>query len=210
MKSNWLVVSKLTRGIWGILIQPLKSLKDLHFNVLILTKVYNFWSKKVQWSYFSWHWRVMQNLKKSWLVVSKMAWGICKFSTLQSFKIWTLMGWFYPKWNLYRLKIYRELMCHDNEERWMIDLSVENWHKEFAEFWPPSTQKSQTLHFNGLLLTKVYNAWAKKVQRSYVWWHWKLVQNLKENWLVLPKLTWGIWKIFTRALKSPKIGIRSF
>ena len=39
-----------------------------------------------------------------------------------------------------------------------------------------STQKSQTLlHFTGLLLTKVYNAWAKKVQRSYVWWHWILV-----------------------------------
>ena len=32
----------------------------------------------------------------------------------------------------------------------------------------PSTQKSQNLNFIGLLLNKVYNVSAKKVQRSYV------------------------------------------
>ena len=41
-----------------------------------LGKVFNVWPKKVQRSYLSWHWRVMQNVKKSWLVVWKMAWGI--------------------------------------------------------------------------------------------------------------------------------------
>ena len=30
--------------------------------------------EKVQKSYFSWHWRVMQSLKKNWLLVSKMTW----------------------------------------------------------------------------------------------------------------------------------------
>ena len=35
--------------------------------------------------------------------------------------------------------------------------------------------------FNGLPLTKVYNAWAKKVQESYIWWHWILMQNMKET-----------------------------
>ena len=53
------------------------------------------------------------------------------------------------------------------------------------------------LHFNSLLLTKVYNVWAKKVQKSFVWWHWRLMQNLKETWLVLPKITWWIWQIFS-------------
>ena len=33
--------------------------------------------------------------------------------------------------------------------------------KEFGEFWP-NTRKSQNLHFNGFLLTKVYNVWAKR------------------------------------------------
>ena len=63
----------------------------------------------------------------------------------------------------------------------------------------------KNLHFNGLPLTKVYNVWAKKVQGSYVWWHWMLMQNLMKNWLFLSKITWGIWEIFTRALESLKI-----
>ena len=66
----------------------------------------------------------------------------------------------------------------------------------------------KNLHFNELLLTKVYNVWAEKVQMSYVWWHWILMQNLKENWLVLSKMTWGIWQIFTRAhSKVWKVGL---
>ena len=64
----------------------------------------------------------------------------------------------------------------------------------------------ENLNFIGLLLTKVYNVWAKKVQKSHVWWHRILVQNLEENWLGLSKITWGIWQIFTKALKSLKIG----
>ena len=27
----------------------------------------------------------------------------------------------------------------------------------------------------------------KNVQRSYIWWHWRLMPNLKEKWLVLSK-----------------------
>ena len=33
----------------------------------------------------------------------------------------------------------------------------------------PSTQKIKNLHFNGLLLSKVYNVRPKKVLGSYVW-----------------------------------------
>ena len=65
LEKNWLVVSKLIRGIWQILTRALRSLKDSHFNGLFLTKVYNVWANKVQRSYFSWHWRVMQILKKN-------------------------------------------------------------------------------------------------------------------------------------------------
>ena len=38
-----------------------------------------------------------------------------------------------------------------------------------------STKNLKNLYFNGLLLTKVYNVWAKKVERSYVLCHWILV-----------------------------------
>ena len=60
-------------------------------------------------------------------------------------------------------------------------------------------------HFNGLLLSKVYIVWTKKVERSYLSWHWRVMQNLKKNWLVAWKMTWGIWQIFTRALKVSKL-----
>ena len=60
-----------------------------------------------------------------------------------------------------------------------------------------STQKSQNLPLNVLLFNKLYNVWAKKVQKIYVWWHWSLMQNFNENWLVLSKMLWGLWQFFT-------------
>ena len=46
LKRNWLVSSKLTWEIWGILIRAHENLKNLLFNGLLLTKVYNVWAKK--------------------------------------------------------------------------------------------------------------------------------------------------------------------
>ena len=61
-------------------------------------------------------------------------------------------------------------MCHNNEEwhkKWRgIDLSVQKWHGEFNRFWPKHSKISKNLHFNGLLLTKVYSVWAKKEYRG--------------------------------------------
>ena len=45
LNSNWPVSSKLTLGIWQILTWALENLEDLHFNGLLLTKVYNGWAK---------------------------------------------------------------------------------------------------------------------------------------------------------------------
>ena len=75
------------------------------------------WVKKVQSSYLFWHWRVMPNLKKNWLVVWKKTWRIWKIfiRALKSFKIGTLMGSFYPKQKIYELKIYRWVMKNDEQ-----------------------------------------------------------------------------------------------
>ena len=62
----------------------------------------------------------------------------------------------------------------------------------------------QNFHFNGLLLSKVYKFWAKKVQRSYPSWRWSVMRNLERNWLVVSKLTWGIWRILTQVFESLK------
>ena len=49
---------------------------------------------------------------------------------------------------------------------------------------------------------------AKNVQRRCFRQHSILMQNFKEKWLVLSKMTWGIWQIFTKArLKVEKFGL---
>ena len=136
--------------IWWNLIRALKSLKNLHFHLFLLCKVLNVWPKKVRRSYLAWHWRAMQNLKKNWLVVWKMAWRIWQTFTraLESLKIGTLMGSFdwifsiFPKYKKYELKFYWEVMCHGNEE-WCkiwrgIDLT------NLTNF-DPSTQKPKKI-----------------------------------------------------------------
>ena len=52
----------------------------LHFNELLFSKSYKTSAEKVQKSYLSRHWRMMQNLKETWHVVSNMTWGFCEFS----------------------------------------------------------------------------------------------------------------------------------
>ena len=104
--------------------------KNWNFDGILLSKVEN-----IKEDYVSRQWRMMQNLKRNWLVSSKLIW------------IW-----------------------------WILTQALANL---------------KNLYFNGLLLTKIY-VWAKKVQRSYVWFYWILMQNLKENWRMLSKMTWGI------------------
>ena len=99
-------------------------------------------------------------------------------------------------------------MSHDLEEWCKI------WRKtdflfqkfwEFGEFWTKHSKVSKICTLNGLLLTNAYNVWAKEVQRSYLSWHRRVMQNLKKNWLVVWKMIWEIWKIFTRARKVSKL-----
>ena len=43
-----------------------------------------------------------------------------------------------------------------------------------------------------------------KIYRLLMSHDWRMMQNLKRNWLVSSKLTREIWRIFTRALKNLK------
>ena len=64
------------------------------------------------------------------------------------------------------LKIYRGVLCHENEEWYQIwrgiDLSAQNWHEEFGKFLTRALKNLKNLRFNKLLLTNVYNVWARK------------------------------------------------
>ena len=45
------------------------------------------------------------------------------------------------------------------------------------------------LYFDRLFLLKVYKTSARKLRRSYVSWHWRVIQNLKKNRFVVSKMT---------------------
>ena len=85
-----------------------------------------------------------------------------------------------------------------------------NWLVALKLTWGTPQILTQTLEslkklcFNWVLVTKV--VWTTKVQKSYLSWHWRDMQILKKNLLVIWKKTWEIWQIFTRALESVKIG----
>ena len=83
------------------------------------------------------------------------------------------------------MKKYRRVMFHDTEEWCKVwrktDSWFQKWHEEFGEF-SPNHSKVQKFHFDGLFLSKVYEVWAKKIQRSYLSWHWTVMQNLNKPW----------------------------
>ena len=84
-----------------------------------------------------------------------------------------------------------------------------NWHEEFDKFWPRALKNLKNLYFNGLLLTKVYNVWARKKYRGAICGHRRLMKNLKKNGLVLSKMTWRIWQIFVYRLKNTDFVLES-
>ena len=92
--------------------------------------------------YVSWQWKIMQNLKRSWLVVSKLTWGIWQIwpEHLKVSEISTWMRSFWTKYILLELKKYIRVIFHDTEEKYkvwrVIKLSFRNWHKKFDKFWP--------------------------------------------------------------------------
>ena len=119
------------------------------------------------------------------------------------------MGSFCPKHTMFQLESFRGIMCHDTEEwyekfKGKLTRGLKNDIKNLVNFHA-SSQKSENLHFDGLLLSKVYKVLVEKVQKSYISWHWRMMQSLKKKWLLVPKMTWGIWWILMRAVASLKI-----
>ena len=130
---------KIWRGIklsfqnWHKVTRALESLKNFHFNGVLMSKVYIVWVKNLQrnnheteegfkiWrgielSFQNWH----KEFDKIWPKHSKVS------------KIFILMGSFWAKYILFELKKYREIIFHETEEGYkiwrVIDFSFQNWH----------------------------------------------------------------------------------
>ena len=82
------------------------------------------------------------------------------------------------------LTFTEELFCHYNED-WCkiwrgIDLSFQNWHEEFEEFWLEHLKVSNICTLMGSFRPK-YIIFELKKYRIVAWWHWTFMQNLKEK-----------------------------
>ena len=112
--------------------------------------------------------------------------------TTQKSKNFTSMGYFYPKYMRFELMKYRGFVFHDIE-RW-CKICINPNHVVSKITWGIGElslehSKSERLFIDGLFLSKAYNVSARKFQRNCVSWHWRVMQNLKENWLVAWKMT---------------------
>ena len=106
--------------------------ESLHFDGLFLCKAHEVLDEKVQKSYVSWHWRVMESMKKKWLLVPKMAWGIWWILMRRVAEICTLMCYLCRKYNIYEPKKFIG-WC----KIWRgTDLCFEKWHEDFVKFCP--------------------------------------------------------------------------
>ena len=169
LKKNWLVVWNKYKE-FGEFSHKHSKVQKFHFNGLLLSKLYKVWAKKMQRSYLSWYWTVMQNLKKPDLVVLKMAWGIewTFIRALKSLKNCRLTGSFCPKHILFQIENFRgKLTCGlKNDIRNLVDFHA-------------SGRKSENLHFDRILLSKTCKDLDEKVQKSYISRHWRFMQSLK-------------------------------
>ena len=93
---------------------------------------------------------------------------------------------------MHELKLYRGVLCHDNEElykNWRgTDLSVQNWHEEFGKFGPEHSKIPITCILIGCFWPKyIMFELKKRIARGVMFDGTEVMQNLKENWLVLSK-----------------------
>ena len=132
-------------------------------------------AKKVQRRYVSWHWRVMQNLKRTQFFVSKMTriWWILirAFRSLKNLHFdWSFLCKVY---NIWPIK-YRGVICHDTEVSYKIwektDLWSGKWYEEFGKISPEHSKVSKLGHDN--------EEWWKGIDLVFRNWH----EGFNEFW----------------------------
>ena len=86
-------------------------------------------------------------------------------------KIFILMGSFWAKYILFELKKYRGIIFHKTEERYKIwrgiDLSLQNWHKEFDKIWLEHSKVSTIFSLMGSYWAK-YILFELKMNRGVI------------------------------------------
>ena len=128
--------------------------------------------------------------------------------TTQKSENFTSMGYFCPKYMRFELKKYRGVIFHDTEQWckiWInLDLVVSKlaWGIGWTFIKALKNLKICTL-MDSFCVKR--NVLARKFQRNYVSWHWKVMQNLSKNWLVTWKMTRNLVNFDASSLKSKNL-----
>ena len=140
------------------------------------------------------------------LVVSKMSWGIVLTFINRALKVWKIVHWWalFVKSICFSYKISEKIcvmaLKGDAKFKGNLTRDLKNYIRNLVNFHV-SSGKSGNLHFDGLLSSKAYKDLHEEVQKSYVSRHWREMQSLKKDWLLVAKLT-GIWWILMRTVAS--------
>ena len=162
----------------------------------IFHPVYNVSPKKVQGSFPPWHWRIIQNLKKNWLVFGKWHEKYGNFSPkhLKVSKLGLWMDGFIKNKKYMSLEIYRGVMYHGND-KWgkiwrRIGWPFQKWHKEFDRFWPKHPKVSKTC-------TLMASFWTKYIMFELKKYRWVMFHDTEE-WCKIWRKTYlwfGKWYV---------------
>ena len=163
--------------------------ENLHFDVLLLLKVYYVLSHK------STDELCVTTLKNDAKFEEDLTCALKNdmknladfIPSLATLKVCALMGPFWSKYIMFERKNYRGIICHDTKGyvifKQKLTGGLKNDIRNLINFHA-SIRKSENLHFDELVLSKAYKVLDKKVQKSYVSWHWRLIQRKVNCWEV--------------------------
>ena len=112
-----------------------------------------------------------------------------------------MIGSFCPKHIIFQLENFIMTLKCDAKFKWKLTCGLKGDTRNLVNFHA-SSRKSEKLHFDGLLLPKTDENLDEEVQKSYVSLHRRIMQSLKKNWRLVPKMTLGLWWILMRAVAS--------
>ena len=92
---------------------------------LLLSKIYKAWATKIQRSYFSWQWTVMETvIKKTDMWLEKWHKKFCQFSCDQE-KVWQLALWWVPAENVQKSYFTETLRVMQSlKKNWPVILNM--------------------------------------------------------------------------------------
>ena len=73
--------------------------------------------------------------------------------------------------------------------------------------WYSWNSEVYKFRFNGILLSKLYEVWAKKTKKNYISWYWTVMQNFNRPWPCCFKISTRNWmtllaRLFLSILKT--------